>query len=638
MIRAQRTRWSLGVKLVAGGILLVVLPLACVGFYAVTKASNGVRTVAEQQAMTLAKDMTNMVGMVLGEEKKLAGLFAARPDFQETVVAVSQFGAENAELEVMKLNNQFSAFMKVSGADYETILATDGAGQVFADGHGGKYVGMSVADRPYFQHAAEGNPVVGNVTASRLSGDPVIPVCAPVVDFMGQMTGTLVLLLKADFLSAKVTAVTVGETGYAFIVDPSGTVIAHPNKDFILKLNITKLAGMEDIARRMTARETGIAGYEFKNTPKIAGFAAIPEVDWSVAVTQDRGELLATANAIQKAILILGGGFTLLSVICVLLFARSITRPLKRIISNINEGADQVSSAADQVSVSSQSLAHGASEQAAAIEETSASLEEMSAMTQQNADYANQADQLMKETNSVADRANASMTRVTGSMQAISTASEETQKIIKTIDDIAFQTNLLALNAAVEAARAGAAGAGFAVVADEVRSLALRSATAAKDTAALIDATVRRVTDGGELVATTAEAFEQVAGNARKVGDLIGEIAAASRDQAKGIVQVNGAVTEMDKITQQNAAGAEESASAAEELNAQSEQMKAMVLELVELMGLDHHEDASPAAKANTDTASATQGHPGAVMNQAVSAGRRPRLPREVIPLDDDDA
>ena len=202
MIRAQRKRWSLGVKLVTGGILLVVLPLACVGIYAVTKASSGVRGVAEQQALTLAKDMTNMVSMVLGEEKKVAGLFAARPDFQETVVAVSQFGAENAELQVMKLNNQFSAFMKASGADYETILATDGTGLVFADGHGGKYAGMSVADRPYFKYAAEGVPVVGNVAASKFSGEPVIPVCAPVMDFMNQMTGTVILLLKADFLSA----------------------------------------------------------------------------------------------------------------------------------------------------------------------------------------------------------------------------------------------------------------------------------------------------------------------------------------------------------------------------------------------------------------------------------------------------
>ncbi|MFH1983143.1 MAG: methyl-accepting chemotaxis protein [Pseudomonadota bacterium] len=580
--------------------------------------------------------MTNMVGMVLAEELKLAGLFAARPDFQETATAVSQFGAENAELEVMKLNNQLSAFMKATGADYETILATDGAGLVYADGHGGKYAGTSVADRGYFKKAAQGKPVVGEVVASSFSGEPVIPVCAPMMDVMGQMTGSVILVLKGDFLSAKITAVTVGQTGYPFIVDHTGTVIAHPKKEFILKRDISKREGMAEIARRMIARETGVAGYVNEGVSKILGFAPVPLTGWSVAVTQDSDELMATAKDIRMAIFILGGGFTLLSIIGVLFFTRSITRPLRRIISGINEGVDQVSSAAGQVSASSQSLALGASEQAASIEETSASLEEMAAMTQQNADNANQADQLMHETNAVADRANASMNRVTGSMEAISRASEETQKIIKTIDEIAFQTNLLALNAAVEAARAGAAGAGFAVVADEVRSLAQRSAAAAHDTADLIETTVRRVAEGGELVTTTAEAFHEVSGNARKVGDIIGEIAAASREQAQGIVQINTAVTEMDKITQQNATGAEQSAAAAEELNAQGGQMKAMVLELVDLMGLDHHADAPQ----EPTTGAAAAGHrspPERTVAERPAIQAVARSAKEVIPLDDDD-
>ncbi len=170
-------------------------------------------------------------------------------------------------------------------------------------------------------------------------------------------------------------------------------------------------------------------------------------------------------------------------------------------------------------------------------------------------------------------------------MQEISKASEETSKIIKTIDEIAFQTNLLALNAAVEAARAGEAGAGFAVVADEVRNLAMRAAEAAKNTAALIEGTVKKVSDGTSLVKTTSDAFKEVAGSAAKVGELVGEIAAASTEQAQGIEQVNIAVTEMDKVTQQNAATAEESASASEELNAQAEEMKSFVADLAAMVG-----------------------------------------------------
>ncbi len=180
------------------------------------------------------------------------------------------------------------------------------------------------------------------------------------------------------------------------------------------------------------------------------------------------------------------------------------------------------------------------------------------------------------------------MKELTRSMTEITSASEETGKIIKTIDEIAFQTNLLALNAAVEAARAGEAGAGFAVVADEVRNLALRAAEAAKNTANLIEGTIKKIKNGSDIVGKSNEAFEKVAGGSKKVGELVGEIAAASQEQAQGIEQINKAIAEMDRAVQQNAASAEESASASEEMNAHAEQMQHFVLELVEVIGGFH--------------------------------------------------
>ncbi len=230
-------------------------------------------------------------------------------------------------------------------------------------------------------------------------------------------------------------------------------------------------------------------------------------------------------------------------------------------------------------------------------------------------------------------------------MEEISKASEETSKIIKTIDEIAFQTNLLALNAAVEAARAGEAGAGFAVVADEVRNLAMRAADAARNTAELIEGTVKKVNEGGELVATTNEAFTEVAESSSKVGELVGEIAAASNEQAEGIEQVNKAVVEMDKVVQQNAANAEESASASEEMNAQAEQMKAMVDQLVNVVGGAGNGKKNDPAAGTQGTKTATHSTRYALSAPArMAKGRdvavhaaREVSPEQVIPMADED-
>ncbi len=268
-----------------------------------------------------------------------------------------------------------------------------------------------------------------------------------------------------------------------------------------------------------------------------------------------------------------------------ILLTRSITRHIGVVAEGLRESSEQVASAATQVSSASQQLAEGSSEQAAAIEETSSSLEEMSSMTKQNAENAAQANRLMSEARLTVEETGHLMNNLTASMGEISQASDETQRIIKTIDEIAFQTNLLALNAAVEAARAGEAGAGFAVVADEVRNLAMRAADAAKNTAGLIEGTVRRVKEGTSIVETTSQEFQKVSTTVSRSVELVAEIAAASGEQAQGIDQLNKAVAEMDKVVQQNAANAEESASASEEMSAQAETMKAYVYDLQALIG-----------------------------------------------------
>ena len=320
------------------------------------------------------------------------------------------------------------------------------------------------------------------------------------------------------------------------------------------------------------------------------------------------------------------------------IISRFITQPRNHISEGLNEGADRVALTSGQVSAASHSLAQGSSEQAASIEETSSSLEEMSSMTRQNAENAMQADNLMRETNQVVKKANTDMGNLTSSMEEISAASQETSKIVKTIDEIAFQTNLLALNAAVEAARAGEAGAGFAVVADEVRNLALRSAEAAKNTADLIEGTVKKINGGVELVTTASDAFSEVATSAAKVGSLVGEIAAASSEQAQGIEQVNIAVTEMDKITQQTASNAEESASASEVMNAQAEQMKELVTEIIDVVS-GNGKRGSHISPASNSMSASFEGYSAVQRKEPSSELMAPKTteikPDQIIPLDD---
>lgn len=266
------------------------------------------------------------------------------------------------------------------------------------------------------------------------------------------------------------------------------------------------------------------------------------------------------------------------------LLSTRISQALETISHDLSSGAGEVSSASSQVASASQSVADGASNQAAAIEQTASSMEEVSSMTQQNADNVAQADTLAEEARQIITQANESMVQLTNSMVEITGASEETSKIIKTIDEIAFQTNLLALNAAVEAARAGEAGAGFAVVADEVRNLALRASEAARNTADLIEGTVNKVRAGSVLVHSTNGSFQKVAASTTAIAAIMAEIAVASREQATGIGQVNIGISELDRVTQQNAATAEEAASAAEELNGQAAYMHDSVRVLTSLV------------------------------------------------------
>jgi methyl-accepting chemotaxis protein len=269
-----------------------------------------------------------------------------------------------------------------------------------------------------------------------------------------------------------------------------------------------------------------------------------------------------------------------------------ITAALLAIASELRKMSESSAGSAEQLLAASQNLAEGANAQAASLEQTSASLEELASITKRNAENAQKANDLAKQARDAADKGMADMEGMSTAMLAIKVSSDDVAKIIKTIDEIAFQTNILALNAAVEAARAGAAGMGFAVVAEEVRHLAQRSAHAAKETAAKIEHAIGNTTQGVAISSQVAQSLREIVVRARQVNELAAEVAGASREQTQGITQINAAVGQVDRVTQNNAASAEESAAAAGELNGQADGMRRAVDDLMRLVG---DQETSPA-------------------------------------------
>lgn len=578
---------TLAFKLSIGGILLVLVPLVITGLFSYLIAAGALRAQAETQALHMVKNVSATLQTVMDDEIRFAGLLASRRAVSALADRVNGSGMEKSRDDMVRMDVELAEMMISAGNRYEMIILLNADGVVFADSIQGatrNTGGGNRKDRDYFKAARDGKTTIGEVIKSRTTGRAIIPVAAPVHGKAGLVAGVAVILLRADYIGGKVMNIRSGHTGYAWLIDGNGMFLAHPNKDFILSTNITKLDGTKEISDKMLSRQTGLERYTFQGQKKIAGFAPVEGTPWSLAFSQNEDEFLASAHRIRFVIFISGVILLLLSAVAVVLFSRMITVPLVRSVALIHDTADKVFGTTDKVSTASISLAEGAAEQAASIEETSASLEEMSAMTKHNADHAAAADSLMQRSRRLVERANGSMAELIQSMEDISRASEETSKIIKTIDGIAFQTNLLALNAAVEAARAGESGAGFAVVAGEVRSLALRAAEASGNTASLIEATVIKVREGTELVVRTDEIIRDVSDSAMKVADLVSEISSASREQAQGISQISKAAAEMDKVTQQNASTAELTASASEEMIREAERMKGIATELMEIV------------------------------------------------------
>jgi len=460
---------------------------------------------------------------------------------------------------------------------YENVFLADTNGKLFLDSIGGKSVGIELmlieGFRAHVEHARQGELWFGNAMKSPATGRPVALLTVPIRagnQFVG-ILGTPIEL--ANFSGNFVSKYRIRQTGYLFMFDASGNVLAHPDRSKIMSFDIRTT----DFGRAMLSQGSGQLRYVWAGAAKTAHFQHSQKMPWFLAANVSDSELFASVRTIQWYLLLFGSLMLVGTVLAVSMLAGRVSRVTRSAVEELETAVQQFFASSSQITSASQSLAQGSSEQAASIEETVASAEEITALSRQNNERSQHVAQLMNEAIPIVAAVNQSHQELAAALTEMITSSEKVAKVIKMIDEIAFQTNILALNAAVEAARAGEAGMGFAVVADEVRSLARRSADAARDTSALIEESLAKSRESKHQLGNVLQAMEANNKITSAVKTETDQIRGASEEQTRGISQISTAIAEMNRLTQNTASHAEESASAAEELNAQSQTLKQVV-------------------------------------------------------------
>ncbi|TYT74039.1 methyl-accepting chemotaxis protein [Desulfobotulus mexicanus] len=598
---------SIGFRLLSVSLLSVLIPLLAVGFIAMSRSTTALTVIASDNTHGIAQDLANLMDNLLIAEVRLADTFAKEENIRKLLVEAHTKGSAAVRPQALHVFENLKVQFPALGSNYQGIFVADAKGELLTGvmPNGNEYVGFNIANNDEFKRAmSTKKTVIGNVLRSQATGGLVLPINSPILSGRGEFLGVFATVINANYLTEMVSSRKLGNTGYGYMLNEKGLVLAHPNEALILKTDINQIPGMEHIARTMLRGNSGSDEYVFQGVRKMAGFAPVPSTGWLMSVTQDHAEFLESSRDVRNAVVLV----IILSLIIVgfivTLLVRSIVNPinsavaglkdiaqgegdltmrlkistedevgelarwfnvfvekLQGIIRDIGQGVNTLASSSTQLSTIADNMQQGvqdvsgrAETVAAASEEISTNMDQSAAALEQSSSNTNllaTASEEMSSTISeiaqnagkarrVSDDAAGKASRMSKHMGSLKEAADAIGKVIETITDISEQVNLLALNATIEAARAGEAGKGFAVVANEIKELARQTAAASQDIR-------EKIEDIQGTTATTIQEVGEITTVINDVSEVVGNIAAAVEEQSTAASEIAGNVAQVSQ-------------------------------------------------------------------------------------------
>jgi methyl-accepting chemotaxis protein len=486
--------------LIVGTVLAATISIAALSLNYMASVNQAKATLEE-----IAGDNAKLVDYWLTQKIKQTTTIA---DLKRVAQALEKPNPETLDAAREAINMQIRVY-----GEFEDILIADiESGKVIASANGRKAEGSDIRGLNAWAHRGDADPyVTPSIVKSSRSETYLFTVSRAVYGAGNKPLGLVIVIVDwLKYAEARFKDVHIGKTGYLYLMQADAFMIYHPTNKSLL-LNKGAITSFGKLTAEATAvKKAHFMHYQYNGVWKYLASKIIPETGWIICASAADADLLGGVfNAIFISVVV-GLIILIAASIASLIVARGISRPIQTIVTDLSGSSSQIAASAAQLSSASQTIASGAAEQASSIQETTSSMEELASIVKQNRENSKQASILTEKATEASQDGFDQMAKLLLAMEGINKSTEDIKNVIDVIDDIAFQTNMLALNAAVEAARAGEAGMGFAVVADEVKNLANRSSESAKETAAMIKATIKNVEEGMSLSKQMAEAFKDV--------------------------------------------------------------------------------------------------------------------------------